>query len=270
MNIDDRIERRLDGEPGTGVFVDFDAVSPVSHVDSPVGRGPMIERLLDAFQPALSGSAPPTVYVYGPKGSGKSAVVAALFERLAARGGPRRAIQTTTRAVEPAVPGFAYVDARRASTRFRLYRALLSATTDEPVPGRGVGTDELTETLRGAVRTGPDLVVAVDHVGEPETPSPAALREWLGGAGEGRAPAWSGPPPPGAGGRGRARRRRAGGPAGATRGPPRPGRCARGWRPREGGGPPRVSAAPRRTRSTGSRTQPSSSRRTVATFSSRS
>lgn len=196
MNIDDRIERRLDGEPGTGVFVDFDAVSPVSHVDSPVGRGPMIERLLDAFQPALSGSAPPTVYVHGPKGGGKSAVVAALFERLAARGGPRRAIQTTTRAVEPAVPGFAYVDARRASTRFRLYRALLSATTDEPVPGRGVGTDELTETLRGAVRTDPDLVVAVDHVGEPETPSPAALREWLADAGEGLVPACIGRDPP--------------------------------------------------------------------------
>ena len=196
MNIDDRIERRLDREPGAGVIVDFDAVSPVSHVDSPVGRGPAVERLLDAVEPALSGSAPPSVYVHGPKGSGKSAVVSALFERLAAHGGRRRAIQTTTRAVDPAVPEFVYVDARRASTRFRLYRALCAAMTDEPVPDRGVGTDELTETLRGAARTGPDLVVAVDHADEPGTPSPAALSEWLADIGERLVPACIGRDPP--------------------------------------------------------------------------
>jgi len=134
--------------------------------------------------------------VYGPKGSGKSAVVSALFERLAAHSGPRRAIQTTTRAAEPTVPGFVYVDARRASTRFRLYRALCAAMTDEPVPDRGVGTDELAERLRGAVRAGPDLVVAVDHADEPGTPSPATLSEWLADAGERLVPACIGRDPP--------------------------------------------------------------------------
>ncbi|MFC7324044.1 Cdc6/Cdc18 family protein [Halorubrum rutilum] len=181
MNIDDRIERRLGYDAGAGVLVDLDAVSPVSHVESPTGRGPVFERLLDAFSPAFSGSLPPSTYVHGPKGSGKSAVVSALFDRLASHSGPRRAIQTTTRAVEPTLPGFVYVDARRGSTRFRLYHDVLSEIGDEPVPEHGIGTDELADELRDAVRTGPDVVVAVDHVNEPETPDAATVVDWLAG-----------------------------------------------------------------------------------------
>ncbi|MDZ5812038.1 AAA family ATPase [Halorubrum sp. AD140] len=179
MNIDDRIERRLGYDVGAGVLVDLDAVSPVSHVESPVGRGPSFERLLDAFSPAFSGDLPPSTYVYGPKGSGKSAIVSALFDRLAAHSGPRRAIQTSTRAVEPTLPGFVYVDARRASTRFRLYHAALAEIGDDPVPEHGVGTDELADELRDAVRTGPDVTVAVDHTNEPETPDATTVVEWL-------------------------------------------------------------------------------------------
>ena len=179
MNIDDRIERRLGYEAGTSILADPEALSPVVHADSPVGRGPVIEQLLDAFESAFSGSLPPSVYVYGPKGSGKSAVVSALFDRLATHSGPRQAIQTSTRAVQPTVPSFVYVDARTASTRFQLYRAVLAAITDEPVPDHGIGTDELAATLRDAIRTGPDLVVAVDHTDEPGTPQAATLVGWL-------------------------------------------------------------------------------------------
>ncbi|WP_050031964.1 Cdc6/Cdc18 family protein [Halorubrum halophilum] len=179
MNIDDRIERRLGYDVGAGVLVDIDAVSPVSHSGSPVGRGPAIERLLDVFEPAFAGSLPPSAYVHGPKGSGKSAIVSELFERLASHSGPRRAIQTSTRAVEPTLPGFVYVDARRASTRFRICHATLDAISDDAVPEHGVGTDEVAESLRDAIATGPDLVVAVDHVDEPETPSPTTVVEWL-------------------------------------------------------------------------------------------
>ncbi|MFC5279451.1 Cdc6/Cdc18 family protein [Halorubrum rubrum] len=179
MNIDDRIERRLGYDTGAGVFVDFDAVSPVFHLESPIGRGPAIERLLDAFSPAFSGALPPSTYVHGPKGSGKSAVVSALFARLATHTGPPQAIQTSTRAVESSLPGFVYVDARRASTRFRLYHDALAAVADETIPDHGIGTDDLAESLRDAIRTGPDVVVAVDHTNEPETPSPATVVEWL-------------------------------------------------------------------------------------------
>ncbi|MDB9232401.1 Cdc6/Cdc18 family protein [Halorubrum ezzemoulense] len=196
MNIDDRIERRLGHDAGMSVLADFEAVSPVTHVDSPVGRGPAIERLLDVFEPAFSGSLPPSVYVYGPKGSGKSAVVSSLFDRLAAHSGPRRAIQTTTRAVEPTIPGFVYVDARRASTRFRLYHAMLAAMSDDSVPDHGIGTEELAASLRDAMRTGPDLVVAVDHANEAETPTAATLIDWLNDVGERLVPAFLGRDPP--------------------------------------------------------------------------
>lgn len=179
MNIDDRIERRLGYDVGAGVLVDPDAVSPVSHTASPIGRGPAIERLLDVFEPAFAGSIPPSAYVHGPKGSGKSAIVSTLFQRLASHSGPRRAIQTSTRAVEPTLPGFVYVDARRAPTRFRLYHAALDAVSDDAVPEHGIGTDELTESLREAVDVRPDLVVAVDHVNEPETPTATTVVEWL-------------------------------------------------------------------------------------------
>jgi Cdc6-like AAA superfamily ATPase len=179
VNIDDRIERRLGYDAGAGVLVDLNAVSPVSHVESPTGRGPVFERLLDAFGPAFSGSLPPSTYIHGPKGSGKSAVVSALFDRLASHSGPRRAIQTTTRAVEPTLPGFVYADARRGSTRFRLYHDVLSEIGDDPVPEHGIGTDELADELRETVRTGPDVVVAIDHTNESETPDATTVVDWL-------------------------------------------------------------------------------------------
>ena len=179
MNIDDRIERRLGYDAGAGVLVDLDAVSPISHPESPVGRGPAFERLLDVFAPAFSGSLPPSAYVHGPKGSGKSAIVSALFDRLAAHSGPRRAIQTSTRAVEPTLPGFVYVDARGASTQFRLYHDVLAAVSDDPVPEHGVGTDEIADALREVINTGPDIVVAVDHVNEPETTDATTVVDWL-------------------------------------------------------------------------------------------
>ena len=179
MNIDDRIERRLGYDVGAGVLVDLDAVSPVSHTGPPVGRGPAIERLLDVFEPAFSGSLLPSAYVHGPKGSGKSSIVSSLFQRLASHSGPRRAIQTSTRAVEPTLPGFVYADAREAPTQFRLYHAALDAVSDDAVPEHGIGTDELAESLREAVDVRPDLVVAVDHVNEPETPNATTVVEWL-------------------------------------------------------------------------------------------
>ncbi len=179
MNVDDRIERRLGYDAGAGVLVDVDAVSPVSHLESPVGRGPALERLLDVLSPAFEGLLPPGIYVHGPKGCGKTAVVSALFDRLATHSGPKRAIQTSTRAVQPTLPGFVYVDARRASTRFRLYHDTLDAVSDDEVPDHGVGTDDLADSLREAVNTGTDVVVAVDHTNEPETPAETTVVEWL-------------------------------------------------------------------------------------------
>ena len=196
MNIDDRIERRLGYDASGGVVSDIDGVSPVAHPETPTGRGPDLERLLDVVDPAFAGALPPSVYVYGPKGSGKSAVVSVLFDRLAEQGGRRQAIQTSTRAVDPTLPNFVYVDARRAATRFRLYHDTLAAVTDDPVPDHGVGTADLAESLEAAVRSGTDLVVALDHVSEPGTPAATTLVEWLSTVNERIVPVCLGRAPP--------------------------------------------------------------------------
>ncbi|MWV64388.1 AAA family ATPase [Halorubrum sp. JWXQ-INN 858] len=179
MNIDDRIERRLGYDASAGVVVDPDAVSPVTHPPSPTGRGPDLERLLDVLDPAFAGALPPSIYVHGPKGSGKSAIISALFGRLSTYGGRRQSIQTSTRAVDPTLPEFVHVDTRRAATRFRLYHDTLAAVSDERVPDHGIGTADLAAELEATVRTGTDVVVALDHANEPETPDVPTLVEWL-------------------------------------------------------------------------------------------
>ncbi|MES3517816.1 MAG: AAA family ATPase [Natronomonas sp.] len=184
MNIDDRIERRLRSAGDSEIVRDFDVLSPVVHVDNPTGRGSGLEQLLDALDPAFAGSRPPDIYVHGPKGTGKSAVVSVLIDRLAAHGG-RQAdiIHTTTRATGSILPDAVYVDARSAGSAFRIYRSVLGQLSDEPVPEQGVKTDTLRERLgRRASQRTEGIVVAVDHVGEPETHDLDTVLEILGEA----------------------------------------------------------------------------------------
>lgn len=197
MNLDERIERRLRSESHSGAVRNLDAVTPGVHVEEVVGRGPTLERLLDALDPAFAGSRPPTTYVHGPKGAGKSAVVVALFDRLAARDGHGHGvIHTSTRAADPSVPAFVRVDARTASTRFGLYREVLAALTDGSVPKHGVGTDEVAARLREETVTSGDVVVAIDHVGEPETHTAAAAAGTLREATDALIPVCVGREPP--------------------------------------------------------------------------
>lgn len=177
MNIEDRIERRLQWTDDTGVIRDAAMISPVTHLETPTGRGPTFERLLDALDPSFTGSHLPDVYVWGPKGAGKSAVVTALFDRLADYGRRSRGvIHTSTRASAPGLPEYVYVDARSATTTFGLYHDVLAALLDDPVPEQGVGTEALERRLKQAVASAKDgIVVAVDHVDEPETHAPAEI-----------------------------------------------------------------------------------------------
>lgn len=197
MNVEDRIERRLRVDGDAGVVRDLAGVSPVAHVDEPTGRGPVLERLLDALDPAFAGARPPSLYVHGPKGAGKSAVVGALFDRLVDRGGRgRRAILTTTRAADPRLPAFVTVDARRARTEFGLYRETLEGIADEPVPEHGVGTGDLRDRLAEAVEATGDVVVAVDHVGENGGHGAAEAAAVLTGVSEDVVPVCIGRDPP--------------------------------------------------------------------------
>lgn len=180
MNLDDRISRRLRRNRGRQLVRDYAALSPVSQPSEPVAREATLERLLDALEPAFSGTLPPSAYVWGPKGSGKTALVRATFDRLAAVAREqRRGIHTATRKERPRTPPFVYVDAREAESEFGLLCAVLDELLDRPVPAQGVSTEEVRSRLSRHAERRESVVVAVDHVGEPRTQDLVSVAETL-------------------------------------------------------------------------------------------
>ncbi|GAB3677157.1 Cdc6/Cdc18 family protein [Halopiger thermotolerans] len=172
MNLRERIARRRSAHRTRGLVVDRDHLSPTVHRPEPVGRGPVLEELLDVFEPVFDGTLPDPVAVVGPAGSGTSAVVTALFDALNdGVGTSDRPIGTTTRSgsTEP-ITRFVYVDARRTESAFAFYRTVLAEISGESVPESGVGTDDLRDRLRDRFeRRDRRAVVAIDHHDEPET-----------------------------------------------------------------------------------------------------
>lgn len=169
MDLSERIARRMETTGGDGFIVDESALNPAVHLPEPVGRGSVLEQVLDALGPVFDGESPEDVAVYGPSGAGKSAVLTALCSQLnESLGRNEDAIWTSTRGTAAVARAqFAYVDARRADSDFQYYHAILESISPNPVPRRGVGTDELRERLDDTVaeRTGA-VVVAVDHLSE--------------------------------------------------------------------------------------------------------
>ncbi|MFK8213067.1 Cdc6/Cdc18 family protein [Haloferax volcanii] len=181
MRLEDRItRRRRRGGKRRRLVRDLSALDPTAHPREPTGRGPTLERILDHLDPVFDGELPPVAHVHGPKGVGKSAVVAALFEHLASALPARRSvIHTATRTAATPTTSFAYVDARDAPTEFALLHAALETLSKESVPSQGVGVEALRERLTARVAHDEHAVVAVDHVGEPETVSAATAVETL-------------------------------------------------------------------------------------------
>lgn len=169
MDLTARIRRRQRSGTTAQLVLDYDAISPVVHVEEPIGRGPVLERLLDHVDPVFDGSLPPNAYVWGPPGSGKSAVVTALFtqlDRLLRRS--RAAIHTATRTYPEGTPSFVYVDGRQATSEFGLHQTVLDSVVGESVPEHGVGMDAIRSRL-GEHLAENRVLVAVDHVGESDT-----------------------------------------------------------------------------------------------------
>jgi len=181
MDLKARVRRRQRSGDEARLVVDYDAISPVFHLEEPIGRGPVLERLLDYVEPVFEGGLPPNAYLHGPGGSGKSAVVTALFSELGTLLSPARSvIHTATRARSSRAPSFVYVDARGASSEFGLYHAVLDGIVDEPVPRQGIGVASIRERLLEALEPfGRSALLAVDHVGEPDTLTLSALEEVL-------------------------------------------------------------------------------------------
>jgi len=183
MDIDARIKRRQRRTEGIRLVQDYESLSPVAHIDEPSDRGPLLEQLLDHLDPVFDGQLPPNAYLSGPFGSGKSAVVTALFTHLERLSTETRAIiYTSTRAASPTSPGFVYVDLRETSSEFAFYRAVLDGLVEESVSEHGISTEELRDRLHDLLRgsrTG--VVVAVDHVGEPDSVDATTLTDRFAG-----------------------------------------------------------------------------------------
>ena len=170
MRLEDRITRRRRRGETRRVVRDLNPLDPTTHPEEPTGRGSTLERILDVLDPVFDGKLPPHAHIHGPKGVGKSAVVTSLFEQLSrAIPSQQTVIYTSTRTDATPTTSFAYVDARGASTEFALLHATLDAVTEEPVPSQGVGMESLRERLDNRLSHDERAVVAVDHVGEPET-----------------------------------------------------------------------------------------------------
>jgi Cdc6-like AAA superfamily ATPase len=170
MDIDARIRRRQRRDDAPRPVRSYESLSPTTHVEEPSNRAPVFERLLDHLDPVFDGNLPPNAYVHGPFGAGKSAVVGALFAHLSRLSSETSSvIHTSTRAATPPAPAFVYVDLRETTSEFAFYHAVLDGVVDESVPEHGISTTELTDRLHAILdgsRTG--VVVAVDHVGEPD------------------------------------------------------------------------------------------------------
>ncbi|WP_436934498.1 Cdc6/Cdc18 family protein [Halovenus marina] len=183
MDIDARIKRRQHRDEDPQLVRDYEALSPVAHIDEPSDRGPVFERLLDHLDTVFDGRLPPNAYVYGPFGSGKSAIVTALFSHLERFSTETRSvIYTSTRAGSQTSPGFIYVDIRETTSEFAFYHRVLDALVEDPVPEHGISTGELRTRLHDilrASRTG--VVIGVDHVGEPNSTETSDLIDLFAG-----------------------------------------------------------------------------------------
>ncbi|NUE02839.1 AAA family ATPase [Halorubraceae archaeon YAN] len=181
MNIDERIARRRQIETRPRLVLEYDQLSPVYHLTDPTGRGSLLEQLLDIYEPAFTGEQPENLYLWGPKGSGKSAVVTALFSGFRRLRRQQTApIYTTTRVDSINPIDFVYVDSREATTQFSLYHTILDQLVENEVPKHGIGTDTIYDQLASWLQpTTAGAVIAIDHVDESKRRSVATLQSQL-------------------------------------------------------------------------------------------
>jgi Cdc6-like AAA superfamily ATPase len=180
MDLAERIERRRTRRSRNELIVDRDSLNPAVHPPEPVGREALFEAFLNAIDPLFDRAVPPNTYVWGPGGAGKSAIVTALLSALDAEIGGTEPFYTATRggSDHPEVR-FVYLDARRARSRFQVYRELLDDLQVESVPKRGVSTETLRKRIDAVASKSETVLVAVDHLGEPTTVDLADLHAFF-------------------------------------------------------------------------------------------
>ncbi|NGM70557.1 AAA family ATPase [Natronolimnobius sp. AArcel1] len=180
MKIDTRIDRRIRNETSDLIVRDRAVLDPTACRTDVQDRGRYVERLLDAIEPVFSGSTPPTLYVWGPKGAGKTTLMTAITGRLnTLNGDGGTTMHTTTRTAHRQLPRVASVDLRQISSEFTFYRrALMSLLGPEAVPSNGVSTDALRDRLGKRLTAKPSFIV-IDHIDDTMGPSMETVTQWL-------------------------------------------------------------------------------------------
>lgn len=183
MDLSARIRRRQRKGNEPRLVEDYEVLSPAAHIDEPPDRGSVFEQLLDHLDQVFDGNLPPNGYVYGPQGAGKSAILTALFAHLERISTDNRSVvYTSTRVSSPTSPRFVYLDVREITSEFAFYHDILDALVEETIPEHGIGTEELRNRLHASIETAQaGVVIAVDHVDEPETVETSDLIRWFSG-----------------------------------------------------------------------------------------
>lgn len=180
MQLKERIQRRwnpaVDSE---SLIQDYAALSPAAHIADPVDRGSVVEWFLTQFDAGLETDTANHLYLHGPRGSGKSAIVIALLRQVSdLPAGTRPVIHTSTRVERQSSPVFVYVDSREVDSEFAFYRTVLDEVIAESVPETGVGTDALRERVRDRWRgESSPWWIAVDHL-DARGATPDDVVEW--------------------------------------------------------------------------------------------
>lgn len=169
MNLETRIKRRRESDEETKLLQKYKALSPVAHVADPTNRDSVIEQLLDHFDPLFDDEDQSNLYLYGPRGAGKSALVQALFsqyDRLTSDG--QSFLHTSIPVQTSTSPEFVYIDARQANSEFEFCHRLLDTLVEDSVPRRGIGFETLQSRVQDQIdEQRAPVAVAVDHLGEP-------------------------------------------------------------------------------------------------------
>jgi len=113
-------------------------------------RDNQIIELATVLAPALSGSKPPNVFIYGLTGTGKTAVTKYVLRKLVVKA--EGTVLT------------AYINCRQSNTNYRVL-AELSSSVGKPVPFTGLSTAEvLNRFIRGLERQAKIMIAVLDEI----------------------------------------------------------------------------------------------------------
>ncbi len=141
-SLDEIFERALKSR----IFVNREILLPDYVPDELPHRDLQIERLASILAPALAGSRPSNVFVYGLTGTGKTAVIKYVLRHLVSK-----ANNTVV---------FAYINCKQSDTNYRVLAELIRAL-GRGVPFTGLSTAEVLKRFRDSLDSRRRIMIAV-------------------------------------------------------------------------------------------------------------